>query len=92
VGWDFHRASLTCPQIKRRSHIARDPAPTQGTEASPPDKGTHKNAVGRPTTANRSAASETKYVMVTFDCKRRATARSAKGRARARVRPRVRRT
>jgi hypothetical protein len=45
VGWDFHRASLTCPQIKRRSHIARDPAPAQGTEASRPDKGTHKDAV-----------------------------------------------
>jgi hypothetical protein len=38
AGWDFHRTSLTCPQIKRRStHRAEDTAPPQGTGASQPE-------------------------------------------------------
>jgi hypothetical protein len=29
AGWDFHRTSLTCPQIKRRSKDSKDPAPAR---------------------------------------------------------------
>jgi hypothetical protein len=50
AGRDFHRTSLTCPQIKRRSPRARNPAPAQSTEASQPR---HAKCC-----ANRSAASE----------------------------------
>jgi hypothetical protein len=39
AGRDFHRTSLTCPQIKRRSTHRPGPAPAQCTELSPKRRG-----------------------------------------------------
>jgi hypothetical protein len=36
AGWDFHRTSLTCPQIKRRSTHRGGSRPARSTEASRP--------------------------------------------------------
>jgi hypothetical protein len=64
AGRDFHRTSLTCPQIKRRQKHRAEPAPAQGTEASRPEV---------LDAARIALLPQQRYGMATIDCKQRAS-------------------